>query len=332
MAGTGLATQVTHGEETTYGTVAADLTRAFEIRSEGVEDNIERIESESLRAGKRLQSWWTPNRKGAGGDLEYELVSKGFGVRFKHALGGTPVTTTPGGGTLSRLHTVNFGNINGKSFSTQIGRPDVTGTVNPFTHLGGKIAEYELAVEVDGLVLWTETVDYQDVRTPSSSPVAGPALATPAYPSGIVPLDFIGAKITVGGVDVDVNSFTLSGSNELKLDRYFLRRSSLKKEPIEDTAPRDLTVELGGEFEGLTAYNRFVNGTEAALVASLRGPLIEGALYAGLDVTLARLRWDGGTPTAGGPDVLEQPQNCKVLQPASGEAVTFAYQSTDVAA
>lgn len=326
---TGLATQVTHGDETTYGTVAADLTRAFEIREEGVEDSIERIESESLRAGKRLQSWWTPNRKGAEGDIEYELYSKGFGVRFKHWLGAI-ATTVPAGALVAKLHTATLGNINGKSFSTQIGRPAITGTVHPFTALGGKVAEWELAVEVDGLVLLTETLDFQDVRTPSS-PTPGPALATPAYPASVVPLDFIGALISVGGSPVDVSSFTLAGSNALKTDRYFLRRSSLKKEPIEDTEPRDITVELGGEFDGLAAYNRFVNGTEASLVASFRGPLIEGALFAGLDVTLARLRWDGGTPTAGGPDVLEQPQTCKVLAPSSGEAVTFAYQSTDAA-
>lgn len=327
MAGTGLATQVTHGDESTYGTVASDITRAFEVRSEGIEDSVERIESESLRAGKRLQSWWTPNRKGAEGEVEYELVNKGFGVRFKHALGAIAMTT-PGGATLSRLHTATLGNINGKSFTTQIGRPDVTGTVNPFTALGGKISEFELAVEVDGLVTWNETLDFQDVRT-LSSPVAGPALATPVYPASVVPLDFIGAKIQVGGVDVDVSSFSLKGNNGLKTDRYFLRRSSLKKEPIEDTSPREFEVELGGEFEGLTAYNRFVLGTEAALTASFRGPLIEGALYSGLDVTLARVRWDGGTPTADGPDVLEMTQTCKVLAPASGEAVTFAYQSTD---
>lgn len=330
MAGTGLATQVTHGDEVTYGTVAADLTRAFEIREEGVEDSIERIESESLRAGKRLQSWWTPNRKGAEGDLTYELVTKGFGVRFKHALGAV-ATTTPAGGTTSKTHTGTLGNINGKSFSTQIGRPAVDGTVHPFTHLGGKIAEFELAVEVDGLVLWTETLDFMDARTPSTPVTPGPALATPTYPAGVVPLDFIGALISVGGTPVDVNSFTLSGSNGLKTDRYFLRRSSLKKEPIEDTEPRELTVELGGEFEGLTAYNRFVNGTEAALIASFRGPIIEGAIFAGLDVTLARIRWDAGTPTAGGPDVLEQPQTCKVLAPAAGEAVSFAYTTSDAA-
>lgn len=331
MAGTGLATQVTHGDETTYGTVATDITRAFEIRSEGIEDSIERIESESLRAGKRLQSWWTPNRKGAEGDVEYELLSKGYGVRFKHWLG-TITTTTPGGATLSRLHTGTLGNINGKSFTTQVGRPDVTGVVNPFTMLGGKVTEWELAVEVDGLVLLTETLDFQDVRTPSTPVTPGPALAAPVYPSGVVPLDFTGALISVGGTPVDLTGITLSGSSNVKTDRYFLRRSSLKKEPIEDTAPREITAELNGEFEGLTAYNRFVNGTEAAIIASFRGPLIEGALFAGLDVTLARVRWDGGTPTAGGPDILEMPQTCKVLAPASGEAVTFAYQSTDVTA
>lgn len=332
MGVTGLATQVTHGDETTYGTVAGTLTRAFEVRSEGIEDAIERIESESLRAGKRLQSWWTPNRKGAAGDVEYELTDKNYGVRFKHWLGGTPVTTTPAGGTTSKQHVVVLGNLNGKSFSTQIGRPDVTGTINPFTGLGGKVASWQIAVEVDGLVLLTETLDFQNQITPSTPTAGGgpgPALAAATYPSSPTPLDFIGAKLLIGGVATDVSSLTLTGDNHLKTDRYFIRQSALKKEPLEETEARELGVELAGEFEGLTAYNRFVNGTEATLSAVFRGPLIEGTIYAGLTVDYARVRWDGGTPTAGGADVLDQPQTCKVLAPASGEAVTFTYVTLD---
>lgn len=329
MAGTGLATQLSHGDETAYGTVATDLTKAFEIRSEGIEDSIERIESEALRAGRRLTGAWKPNRKGAEGDIEYELATKGFGVRFKHALGAI-ATATAAGGTLTKEHTATLGNINGKSFSTQIGRPDVTGTVQPFTAIGGKIAEFEVACEVDGLVLYTETVDYQDVRTPSSTPTPGPALAVPAYPT-IETLDFLGALVTVGGVNEDVNSVTWHGSNNLKTDRYFLRRSSLKKEPIEDTAAREHTLEFGEEFAGLTMYNRFVNGTEAAVTLSFRGSLIEGALFYGLDVTFPRVRWDGGSPTAGGADVIEQPAQAKVLAPAAGEAITAVYRTTDAA-
>lgn len=337
MAGTGLATQVTHGDESAYGTVAADLTRAYEIRSEGIEDAIERIESEALRAGRRITAGWKPNRKGAEGDIEYELGNKGFATRLKHAFGALAAPATPATAVLTRDHVATLGNINGKSFSTQIGRPDVTGTVQPFTAVGGKVAEYELACEVDGLVLWTETLDYQDLRTPSSTPTPGPALAAPAYAAGLDQLDFTGALINVAGAPVDVTSFTFHGNNGLKTDRYFLRRSALKKEPVEDTSPRELTVELGGEFDGLTAYNRFVNGTEATLTANFRGSAIEtvaGPLtyYFEANVDFARLRWDGGTPTAGGADILEQPQTCKVLAPAAGEAVTFRYRTTDTTA
>lgn len=335
MGNTGLSTQLTHGDETTYGTVAATLTRAWEIREENVEDAIDRIESQSLRAGKRLESYWKANRKGAGGEVQYELADRNFGVRFKHMLGGTPTVTTHAGGTLSKDIVTVLGPLNGKSFTTQIGRPDVTGTTNPFTCLGGKVASWQIAVELDGLVMLTETLDFQNQITPSTPAAGGgpgPALASASYPATPTLLDFIGAKLNVAGSAVDVTSLTLSGDNHSKLDRYFIRQSSLKKEPLEETEPREFGAEINGEFDGLTAYNRFVNGTEATLQAVFQGPIIEGAINSGLTIDFARVRWDAGTPNAQGADIIEQPQTCKVLAPSSGEAVTFTYVTTDTAA
>lgn len=334
MGNTGLSTQVTLGEEPAFGTVAAALTRGYEILSEGVEDNVERMESESLRAGKRLQSYWRENRKGAGGDIEYELLNKGFGLIWRNILGAMSGVTTPGGGTISREMTASLGPLNGKSLSAQIGRPDVAGTINPFTYLGGKIAEAELAVEVDGLAKLTTSLDFQNGITPST-PAAkggpGPALAVAAYPANATPLDWIGVLIQIGGVSEDLNSVTMNVNNNLKDDRFMLRRSSLKKEQLEETSAREITFDLPEEFNGLAAYNRFVNGTEAALTISLRGDLIEGALNYETLITAARVRFDGGTPTAGGADVIEQPATAKLLQPSSGSALDVLLRSTDTA-
>lgn len=336
MGRTGLSTQLTQGEETAYGTPAADLTRAYEIRSEELEDAIERIESEALRAGRRVQQHWRPNRKGAEGAIEYEVANKGFGLPLKHGLGAI-ATTQPDatGAPTVRDHTATLGDLFGKSRTIQVGRPDVGGVVNPFTLLGGKVSEWEFSVEVDGLLTYSETLDFQDVRTPDTTP-AGPALAAAAYPADIVPLDFIGAQIQVAGVPVDLSSFSLSCSNNLKTDRYFLRNSSLKKEPLEDTEAREITGELGGEFENRVAYNRFVQGTEAALVALFEGATIAvvgGTTYRfGVQITCPRVRWDGGSPTAGGADVLEQPQEIKVLAPTDGSSpVSIRYRTTDTA-
>lgn len=333
MGSTGLSTQATIGKEASHGVVAAVLTRAFEIRSEGIEDAVERIESETLRAGKRLQSFWRPNRKGAEGDLEFELLNKGFAFVWEAIFGASTAAVTPGGATLAREISVQLGSMNGKSYSVQVGRPAVTGTVHPFTYLGGKVNEAELSLEVDELAVLTTTWDFQNGLTPSTPAAAGgpgPALAAPSYPTAGVPFDFIGAKIQVGGVDIDLTEVTMNVNNNLKTDRFFLRRSSLKKEQIEETEPRDITFEGNGEFEGLTAYNRFVNGTEAAITVSLRGDDIEtGQPYEHL-ITGARVRFDGGTPTAEGADVLENGFEAKLLAPASGEALTVLTRSTDL--
>ena len=86
-------------------------------------------------------------------------------------------------------------------------------------------------------------------------------------------------------------------------------------------------------FEDLTAYNRFVSGTEAALVAKFQGALIESVTpdyYYELEVT-ANVRFDGDTPEVSGPDELEQRLPYVCVDDGSGpdSAISVLYRTTD---
>lgn len=180
-------------EETGFG-VYTPPTRFLEIRSEQIKRAIERIESQTLRSGKRILQRWADNRKGASGSVNFELHNKGYGLVWKHILGGTPVITTPSGGTLSRKQVIPMGNLDGKSLTVQKGlRPAVAGAAQvPFSYVGGKIAEWEFSVDVDALALLSTTMDFQDEDLTQ-------ALAAPSYAAGLKPFTYMNCQVYIGG-------------------------------------------------------------------------------------------------------------------------------------
>jgi len=319
---TGLAAQLGLVAESTWGTRVTP-TRFYEITGEAIKLDIQRAESAGLRAGRRYARAYHENRKGVSGTISGEVPTKGFGLIAKHILGAIAAPATPVGATLTRDHVATPGDQDGKSFTIQVGRPDLSGTVRPFDYTGVKIMSAEFANSVDGILTYTLNVDGQNEDTAQT-------LATASYPTNLSQFFFTGAKLTLDGTQVDVKDFNCSLSNGLKGDRYYLRESSLKKEQIEDTAPRDATGTFNLDFDGLTAYNRFTAGTEAALVARWRNPVeIEAGFNPEFEITFPRVRFDGETPNVAGADVLNMAVPFKALEPASGSTVSLRVRSSD---
>jgi hypothetical protein len=322
--GSGVSAQLGIAEEVTYGTPVTPA-RFYEFVSESIKQEIERVESAGLRAGLVMprSTRWATGKKTVAGELSFEVATKNFGLWFKHMLGGFAVAT-PGGGTLTRDHTFTPADLTGRSLTVQVGRPDVGGTVRAFTYHGCKVAEFELTAEVDELLTLGVTILGEDEDTST-------ALATPSYPTGDALFVFTQGVLQVAGSNQDVKGFSLSGNNGLSDDRYFLG-SQLRKNPLE-ASRREYTGELTAEFESLTAYNRFVNGTEAQLVLTFTAGLIEGAFNYRLVIT-ANVRFDGETPSVEGPDIVAVTLPFKCLNSGAGDATALQidYRTTDTAA
>ena len=79
---------------------------------------------------------------------------------------------------------------------------------------------------------------------------------------------------------------------------------------------------LDAYFDDLTIYNRFVTGTEAALVLTFEGPDITAGFTELLEITL-NIRTDGDTPTVSGPDEIPQNVTYKALGNAAPVSVTY---------
>jgi hypothetical protein len=136
--------------------------------------------------------------------------------------------------------------------------------------------------------------------------------ATASYPSGMVPLSFVHGALTVGGVATDITSFSLSCDMNLP-ERWFF--GGINKEPLDQG--RTITGEFESEFEDTSIYQRFVTGTEAALVLTFstaaQGLYVTGTTPYSLTITCPAVRYDGETPNVDGPEIIGQTTPFTVL-------------------
>lgn len=285
-------------DEVTYGT-AVTVTRFFEFTKETIKRNIENIMSKGIRAGRMntarsgAYARWD---KGSSGPIEMEVSNRGFGIWLKHMLGA--VNTTGGGPTYS--HAATEASLVGDFFTCQVGRDDA-----PFTYAGCKVTDWSLGAKVGELLMLSVSIDAQSESTAI-------AKATASYPTGLRPYSFLDGALTVGGAATSVSEFKLDGKNQPATERYFLG-SPLKKEPTDQGRERTGTLTL--EFEDLTAYNLFVNGTESALVLTCTA----GADT--LTITCPAVLFTGETPTVDSPEII--PLTLPFIVLGDGLAITM---------
>lgn len=290
----GLAGQFGFAAETTYGT-AVTVSRFVPLVDESLQTEIERLESSGIIAGARVlrSQQWSPGLRRSEGDIGLEVYDRSIGLLLTNMLGS--VTTT---GSDPYTHTFTPGDLEGDSLTVQFGRPNRNGTVVPFTYAGTKVQSWELAVNTGEIATLGLTVVAQTETT-------GIALATASYSTSIRPMTFVNGSFTLGSSSLCVRGVTIAGENNLSTDRMCVGQDYID-EPTEMDL-REYTGEVEVEFYDLSLYNRFIEGTEAALQLVLTAPN-----SATLTVN-ANVRTDGETPTIEGRDLLVHTLNFKCV-------------------
>lgn len=320
----GLFAQLGFAEEVTYGTYVAPV-RFLPFRSEDLRLGIERDEMETLgESSTTLRSdRWLAGKRNVAGSIAMDVFTCGFGMLFRHMLGAVAITTpaTPVG-TPARIHTHTLASLLGRMLTIQVGRPDVGGVVRPFSYLGCKVASWELTNAISGFLQLALTIDGRDETTAQS-------LAAASYPTGNVPLHWAGGAITIAGVAFPLREISIAGATGIEGDRYTIG-PALKTQPLQE-AYVGLTGSITADFTELTAYNRFVAGALAAIVATWTGPVIDAEHNFRLRVTMPVCRFDGETPVVEGPQRLTQTLGFKALNDGTQPPITIEYVTTDTA-
>lgn len=280
------------GVESVFGTPVA-MTRWFEVLSESLERRNNIITSNGIRCGTartlRRGSRRVISSRDGGGDITMEVATTGFGRWFAHLLGGTPVIT---GGAPPYTHTYALGDLTGKSLTIQKVLRDTASTeIEAFNFHGCKILSGEFSISVDQILQLAVSIDAEDVDTTTAGAAA-------SYTNPTL-FNFMGGTLNVAGSPVaSVTDASIKITNNLKTDRYYLGSAGLKAEPIDSDFP---TVEgsLSAEFiSSATFYDRFA----ADSAASMSLVFVSGT--SSLTITVPEVRFTGGTPTVGGPDVV----------------------------
>lgn len=308
----GLAGQIGYKLETTWGTFVAP-TRFIPLISEDISEDIDVMESEAIVAGAltlRSAQWALGNVDVSGG-VKHELFQVGAGLLFRCMFGG--VTTTGAG---PYVHTFTPEDLADDHMTVQVGVPDVSGTVQPFSFYGMKVQGWELGIKAGELV--TLDLDLVGKKLATSD-----TLATASFTTGAAtPFTFKHASATIGGAAANIKELTLKGDNGLDTDRRFIG-SEFRAEPLSADS-RAYTGEMTMEFESLTQMNRWRTGTEAALVAT-----ITAGASASLVVT-TNARFDGSTPTVDGKGIVELKVPFKCIGPTTdASAITAVLTNTD---
>ncbi len=314
--------QLGFAEETTWAT-AVTPDRFVEFTSESLERRQQVAVSEGIREGRRIRGAGRRiTRNDAGGTVNFEVATSGFGLFFEHLLGA--VSTVEDEVGVAWTHTFTPGTLTGKGLTLQKGVDTPSGTVEPFTYPGAKIVSGVFSIDQDGLLMLALTFDAEQEETAT-------ALATASYTTPTIFTYSEGSLEVDDVVKANVRSVgSLSYTNNLQTDRYFLGSSGLKGEPI-NTPFDDLAGNLDVEFQNTTDfYDLFAADTAAKLELIFTGDNLPGSSTpAKLAITIADVRFEGETPKIGGPELVFPSIPFVGVDPTSGDAIEIAYTTSD---
>lgn len=311
-------------KETVYGTDAV-VNKFFEMTKEDIKGEYTRIQSEGLGATLVDRSdRFGVIKKGAGGGMDMEVMSKNFGYWIEHMMGTLVATAdTPVVGANEWVGTV--GSLTGKGFTAQVGKPLQDGTIQPFTYPGGKVTGFEFSNAVDQLLVVRLDMAFKEEKTATALEIA-------SYPAAEV-FTWAGGLIKVGGTERDVYDCSVRVDNALKLDNYVIRKGAVKPEPKQD-GKRKIEFSIRVPFASMADFNRIAAGTAAGAVASLElvweaPTAITGSTYPTLKIEIPVARFDEGLPEVAGPSELETTLTGVGLYDGTNSALTLTYITAD---
>lgn len=340
--GSGLASQVIIGQESTVGTAVTPDT-ALEFTSESIVGQKNTLQGAGLHAGGQYNraSLRSISTVGGAGDLVLPYRYNKMGKLWKNALGAASTPTAVGTGSVAYKTVFTPGGLQGLALTYQKGVPRTSdGTVVPFTFFGGKVASWKWSMSVSALAEFTATMDFWNCTTATSLAAASYAAGNNTWSwNTLSSLKFGGTASTASNVvsvasgvtaTTLVNSIELDGTNPLKTDRQGVGYAGVKREQLENDY-RTLTCTLGGEFTNETElYPLFTSDASFPVQFTLTGPAIasSGQNYT-MDVILSCCKVNTDDVTVGGPDVVGQSPVLEVSDDGVNAPIQVTLISTD---
>jgi hypothetical protein len=328
--GSGLAASIGLAAESTYGTYVAP-TRWLEFNKEELKKVKTTIQGGGLAAGRfaQLGSRRVLATVGGGGSVDLEVTNKSYGLIIKHLLGST-ATAVQQGATAAYLQAHTLGDNFGQYLTVQKGVPDTTGTVRPYSFLGGKINSATFSCEVMGTLQSTVEFDFKDVTEAQ-------ALVAPSYATGIAPfhggqmavkLGTYGAETAITGV----RKVEVKIERAMNTDRFYASSAGFPATKLEPIMNDYIKVSGTLEADYVTKAelaDRFAADSSTSLVIEWIGPLIASTYYQTFRIKVPLIFLDTDTPSVEGPDIVSTSYGFTGQSDGTNSVVAIDYMSTD---
>lgn len=325
--GAGIGGQVGIAKEATYGTFVAPT--AFVPASKASFQLVKNTAVPSWVGAGRLLNLGAERRvttQAAKGTLDLDIYNNGFGLLLRALMGSS--TSAAGTGTpLPYLQTHTLGDTFGQSLSVQVGLPDTTGAVHPYTFLGAKVTDATFTFESDKEATSEFNFDARQV-------VETQVLAAASYNGSIRP--YVGADMAVKvgatyGSETSVTGVrkvTAKIDRKLAIDRFYAGDNGLHAEPIiSDFA--DLSGTITADYVDKTLFaDRFASDAGFSMRVDLTGLLITGTTNYRFSLILPQCFLDGDTPVLDGPGVVSGDFNYRALFDGTN-LPRIEYETTD---
>lgn len=327
-------------KETTFGT-AVTVDHFPEFLSATLKAQPKFVQGQGMRVGSRVAR---ANRRAkvselAGGDIEVEVATKGFGI-FLEAMLGAGLSTSISGAAYQQLFTPSVDDFIG-SYTVQQGIPLLGGARQATTFLGAMCSSLEITAGLEEIVKAKTSWIARETKTDI-------ALANPAYPVGAELLTFVHGSIVIGGtVNVptatalanggttaaNIRDFSLTLSNGLDSGGMafggggkLTRRKAL--------GALDIKGKITAEYTDNVLRDAWLAQTDLALVMSFISTNqigVTGA-YPALQIVVPNIRLDGDVPVASNSDVQTLPIDFTGLDGQVAAApIYIVYRTTDTA-
>jgi Phage tail tube protein len=355
----GLATQLTAPvTETVFGVVPAALaatTKFSAFTSEGLEAKKTTAQGIGLLSGKlhgqaarRVVTEWT-----AGGPVAMDLMARGLQqwlFPMFGSYGQTAATFVEDGVTLAYSSVHAPGPMAGNSFCIQKGVPAVdTGAVEPFTYVGCKISEWEIAVAKAEIAKLTLTIEARNELggAMNSDPlnVSLPGLVTYVPPPAGGVFTFLEGSIFTGGTcsttsgvttvaapvkAANIRAASVKYSVPLDLERFNMGGAGFKSEQVDNNL-RIPSGSLTAEWlSSQSRYNAYAADTPTTFQLNFIGPSIgSGSDFSTLSILIPDIFLEGETPKVGGPEVVVQTIPWVGLDDGTNNVIQALYWTLD---
>lgn len=333
--GSGLSAQLGYKAESVYGTaVVVDQFNDFTSESLQIEQTW--TEPQGLAAGRLvpLAARQVQTTRTVSGSVEMDFSTRSMSRLVRQMLGSPVAThTLVSGSAYEAAH--QLGQMTGLSMTMQAGRPQTDGTVKPFTAVGCKFTDWEIASEKGGLVSLNLGVDAKDLLT--SQALATASYVTPNeifnHTQLVVKLggtaSTASSKVSItGGVALTtlVDKVSVKGTNPLATER--MGTGATKSEQIQnDMFDGEITLE--GEFaDQAVLYDVWRAGTVVPVQLTWTGSVITGGNFT-LDIIASACKIVTDEVGVDGPDIIGQSATFKVLADGTNNPLQIRLVTTD---